>query len=54
MAGREVEWSLHKDPDLIIEIWSTAAVLEAVIAALLDDPQKLKLALGALSKARAP
>ncbi len=54
MTGRGVEWSFHQDPDLIIEVWSTAAVLEAVIAALLDDPAKLKLALEALSKKPAP
>ena len=54
MAGREVEWSFHKDPDLIIEVWSTTALLEAVIAALLDEPEKLKLALEALNRKGAP
>ncbi len=53
MAGREVEWSLHKDPDLIIEVWSTAALLEAVVAALLDDPANLRLALERLTKTKA-
>ncbi len=54
MAGREVEWSLHKDPDLIMEIWSTAALVEAVVTALLDDPANLKLALERLAKTKAP
>jgi len=54
VAGRGIEWSFHKDRDLIIEIWSTAALLEAVIAALLDDPEKLKLALESLTKTQAP
>ena len=43
-----VEWSVGKGSDLIIEVWSTAALLAAVIEALLEDPQKLRLALQAL------
>jgi hypothetical protein len=54
VTGREVEWSFHKDPDLIIEIWSTAAVLEAVVAALLNEPAKLKLMLERWGKKQAP
>ncbi|MEK6988523.1 MAG: hypothetical protein AABX97_10640 [Candidatus Thermoplasmatota archaeon] len=54
MAGRGIEWSFHKDRDLSIEIWSTAALLEAVIAALLDDPEKLRLALESLTRTKAP
>ncbi len=50
MEGRKVEWSFHQDPDLIIEVWSTAALLGAVIEALLEEPDKLKLALKALQK----
>ena len=42
-----VEWSLGKDPDLIVEIWSTAALTAAVIEALLEDPEKLRFALKA-------
>lgn len=33
-----VEWSLGKEPDVILEIWNTAALVEAVLAALLEDP----------------
>ena len=48
MAEPRVGWSLGKAPDLIIEVWSTTALVEAVIAALLEDPEKLDLALKAL------
>lgn len=48
MAASRVGWSLHRDPDLIIEIWSTAALIEAVVAALLDDPENLRRALETL------
>jgi len=34
----------------MVEVWSTAALLEAVIEALLAEPAKLKLALEALQK----
>jgi len=43
-----VEWSVGKDSDLITEIWSTAALLAAVIEALLKDPGNLQVALHAL------
>ena len=40
-----VEWSFGKDSDLIVEVWSTAAAIAAVIEALLADPEKMALAL---------
>lgn len=46
------EWSFGKDADLMVEVWSTAALLEAVIDALLAEPDKLKLALETLQKAK--
>ncbi len=52
MAERKVEWSLNRDPDLIIEIWSTEALIEAVLATLLEDPEAMKRAIAALSAAR--
>jgi len=52
VAGPRVEWSLNRDPDLIIEIWSTAAALEAVIAALMEDPEAMRRALQALGGTR--
>jgi len=48
-----IEWSFGKDLDLIIEIWSTAALLGAVIAALLEDPEKLQLVLRAVGASKA-
>ncbi len=35
------EWSAHRSPDLVIEVWSTAALMEAVLVALLGDPEGL-------------
>ena len=52
MSGA-IEWSFGKDPDVVIEVWSTAALLGAVIAALLADPEKLQLALRTLGASRA-
>lgn len=52
MAPPKVEWSLNRDPDLIIEIWSTEALIEAVLAALLADPEAMKRAVAALTKAK--
>ncbi len=52
MVERKVEWSLNRDPDLIIEIWSTEALIEAVLATLLEDPEAMKRAIAALSAAR--
>ena len=50
MAGPEVGWSDGSDPDLLIDVWSTAALLEAVIAALLEEPENLRRALDVLSR----
>ncbi len=52
MAAPKVEWSLNRDPDLYIEIWSTEALIEAVLQALLADPVAMKRAIAALSTAR--
>lgn len=52
MEDRKVEWSFGKDHDLIIDVWSTAALIEAVINALLAEPDKLVLALDVLQKSR--
>ncbi len=52
MAAPKVEWSLNRDPDLIIEIWSTEALIEAVLTALLSEPEAMKRAIAALSAAR--
>ncbi len=34
-----VEWSIHQSPELAIEVWNTAALLEAVLEALMADPE---------------
>ena len=47
-----VEWSVGKDPELAIEIWSTAALTAAVVEALLEDPERLQLALRTLGASR--
>ena len=43
-----VEWSVGKDPELIVDIWSTGALVAAVIEALMEDPEQLQRALNAL------
>ncbi len=52
MAPPKVEWSLNRDPDLIIEIWSTEALIEVVLAALLADPEAMKRAVAVLTAAK--
>lgn len=46
-----VEWSLGRSPDLIVEVWNTAALLEAVLAALLQEPEAMAKALTILRSA---
>ena len=41
-----VEWGPGKDPELMIEVWNTAALMEAVLEALLEDPKALTKAMG--------
>jgi hypothetical protein len=50
----KVEWSLHRDPDLIIEIWSTESLIEAVLEALLEDPEAMKRAVAVLTGRTTP
>jgi hypothetical protein len=45
----KVEWSLNRDPDLLIAIWSTEALVEAVLEALLEDPEAMKRAVAVLT-----
>jgi hypothetical protein len=52
MEGTSVEWSFGKDLDVMGEVWSTAALIEAVIAALLEEPENLRRALRALEGSR--
>ena len=34
-----MEWSVHQSPELAIDVWNTGALLEAVLEALLEDPE---------------
>ena len=34
-----VEWGPGQDLEMMVEVWNTAALLEAVLEALLEDPQ---------------
>jgi hypothetical protein len=43
-----VEWSSGKDPDFMCEVWSTPSLIEAILAALLEDAENLRRALRAL------
>ena len=53
MDRTAVEWSFGKDPEVMMEVWTTAALVEAVIAALLEDPESLRLALRVLEGSKA-
>jgi hypothetical protein len=53
MEGASVEWSFGKDLDVMTEVWSTAALIEAIIAALLEEPENLRRALHALEGSKA-
>jgi hypothetical protein len=46
------EWSVYLGPDLAVEAWNTAALMEAVLAALLDDPEGLAKAQAVLGRKR--
>ena len=46
-----VEWSLGKSPELIAEVWATGALVEAVLGALLAEPEALAKAMRALQGA---
>ena len=54
MTPPKVEWSLNRDPDLLIDIWSTEAVIEAVLEALLEDPEAMKRAMAVLAGRKPP
>lgn len=48
VSAAPVEWSLGKGPDLMIEVWITEALVEAVLGALLAEPENLAKALRVL------
>ncbi len=46
MRIASAEWGPGQDPELMVEVWNTAALLEAVLEALLEDPQAMTKAMG--------
>ncbi len=49
VAPPKVEWSRNRDLDLLIDIWSTEALIEAVLEALLEDPEMMQRAVAVLT-----
>ena len=47
-----VEWSLGRDPEVMVEVFSTESVIEAVLQALLEDPETMAKAMGMLRPTR--
>jgi hypothetical protein len=45
-----VEWSVGKDSDLMVEVWNTTSLLEAVLGALLEEPDAMAKALTILGR----
>ena len=41
VAVVSVEWSRGKSPELFVEVWNTEALIEAVLGALLEEPENL-------------
>jgi len=47
-----VEWSRGSDPEVMIEVFSTESLIEAVLQALLENPQAMAKAMGMLRPTR--
>jgi hypothetical protein len=47
-----IEWSQGQDPDVTIDVWNTAALLEAVLTALLEEPDAMAKAMRLLQDPR--
>ncbi len=47
-----VEWGPGQDLKVMVEVWNTAALLEAVLGALLEDPNAMTKAMGLLRPTR--
>lgn len=52
MKVASVEWGPGQDLEVMVEVWNTAAVLETVIEALLEDPNAMTKAMGLLRPTR--
>jgi len=46
-----VEWTLGKDPGVLVEVYTTESLLEAVLGALLEDPAAMAKAMKLLKQA---
>ena len=46
-----VEWTLGKDPDILVEVYGTESLVEAVLEALLEDPVAMAKAVKLFHKA---
>ena len=47
-----VEWTTGRDPEILLEVFSTEFLIEAVLQALLEDPQAMAKAMGLLRPTR--
>jgi len=47
-----VEWSRGSDPEVMVEVFSTESLIEAVLQALLENPQAMAKAMGMLRPTR--
>ena len=52
MRFASVEWSRGSDPEVTVEVFSTESLIEAVLQALLEDPQAMAKAMGMLRPTR--
>ena len=52
MRFLSVEWSLGRDPEVMVEVFSTESLIEAVLQALLEGPQAMAKAMGLLRPTR--
>jgi len=43
-----IEWTMGKDPDVLVEVFNTEALIEAVLEALLEDPKAMARAMSVL------
>ncbi len=45
MRAASVEWTMGKDPDVLVEVFTTESLMETVLAALLADPEAMARAM---------
>jgi len=47
-----VAWMMGRDPDVMVEVYNTEGLMEAVLEALLEDPRAMAKALKMFREAR--